>query len=258
MAGRKEKISILKNPANPEVAPLDLTVKDLKPVGKGSGLWSDKVETGIAYSETDPRVGEMAVAIKHYEGEHNFEEHAAVMARIYKGMKEAGLKVPTTLRFDMEKKLSIMTYLNRDGYVALADDNQSDLVKFKSLRGIAGFEKLLPKLFDHALDAAKKKFLLPTDSYFMLIDPMNKKDTDFIIADFDIVHDESRQQAMIDSTGRQPMRGMPEENLSRAKTFLLGFCGTWLIPSIVNEYCQVIMKEYAVATAKLEATFDAE
>jgi len=53
-----------------------------------------------------------------------------------------------------------------------------------------------------------------------------------------------------------PTPELAQDNLSRAKTFLLGFCGTWLIPSVTHEYCLVVMKAYEAAKAKLEGNFD--
>lgn len=144
---------------------------------------------------------------------------------IYKICKDAGLKVIPTYRVDVDKRIALMTDLNRNGRLALSANNLSaeGPNPREFISSISNIESFLDSLFAHASSAGRTHLALPRDAYFFLVDKgsSRQENLDFLIGDFD------------DVTVRQPVdRGSEEvtlENIDSANRALDGFLQRYVI-----------------------------
>ncbi len=241
----REKINLRRSPTSEHS--VEFEIKKRKKISEGGTFGGGGIEQAIAYSQKNSRKNGVPVVLKRYNRQHDFQQSVERVSDVHKSMREDGLPVAQTMRFDMEQKMSVMTDFNAEGQIALSGNNESTQVKLESMEGVTGFEDVAHAAFRIALEAAEHGYEIHADSFFILYDPKLKKVTNVVFGDLDNVrkHDYSG-----DSLLRKQLRGrLAVTNLTQTYAFLHSFRQKWMRPEVQKEYGAIIGSAYEEADA---------
>lgn len=237
-------------------------VKKKERISPGGDVWATggvfKIET--THPKDSRHRHPRSFVLKQYPKKtfHNEDitMHFHKLADLHKHMKQDGLKVPTTMRFDVEKNGVIMTDLNTHNYIALSFNNESDLVKKGWRRGetqfdsIPNFEQIIEAIHEEAISAGLKGYGIPADAYLILVPQTPGVETDFFIADLDIVE---RTQLGEDTNTSELL----DLNTSHAERFLFEFAQRWLTEDAVAHYSDALRTAARGARTRLKQMSEA-
>lgn len=209
-----------------------LILKDGKKISAGGGMATGGVFQAEGQFEGDWRRRKMPVVIKAYE--RSGHEIFPSIAETHKSALKDKIRVPRTLRYNVEEGMIVLTDLNARGHVALSFNNPSELIAENSLTELPGFEQTAKDIFTHAAYAASKNYAILADGYFVMVPTKEKEKTDFVVGDL---------QSLVKRTEPDPPgMSLRVYNLKGARRFLDGFCRIWLTEDVQERYLDMIEK----------------
>lgn len=220
-------------PSTEKATKLNVEEKDRLSVGGGFALRGiTKAEVSLT---NDPKERTVPVVLKRF-GRLN-QGQFKKLSKAYSDLREAGVRVPTTYRFDEERKAIIMTDFNRDGIVALSAGNPSDFVEERTLTELPGFETVVADILTESRKAALAGYVIPSDSYFLLVDPKGNRQTGVVIGDLDTIRRYKVGNTPPDS---KEIEALATQNQRTALFFLKLFINDWLTSEARQRYLSLI------------------
>jgi|GEM_PF-2193618 len=229
-----EHVNVRRTPARegqPIEAVQHLILEMPKKISGGGNLSLDGVYQVMACNARDREGKLIPVVVKAYS--HWNQNDINYMSVVHKEMRERGFKVPRTLRFDSDRKITLMTDFNGEDHIALSSNNPAS-IEAHSLSELSGFEDVAREILEEAIRAGVGGYSVPVDSYFLLVPTNDSASLDFIIGDLDGLARKGEKGASYESIP------LVEENLSEAMIFLRGFLHRWLTDGAVKQYARMV------------------
>ena len=206
-------------------------------ISRGGGYARRGVYSGAIRFVGDSEKTQIPMVIKAYnhpgpQYEATFKSLMERISKIHKQMRDEGFRVPRTLRFDMARHFVIMTDLNINGHVALSCNNDSDLIGDETLKELPTFEKTASNLFNEAIRAGAHAYGIHSHCYMMLVPQKTGVETDFVIADFDSLEWNPKEEVLPKETALIYV----EHNLTEAHSFLREFIEKFVTPDMQSHY----------------------
>jgi|GEM_PF-6731301 len=174
-------------------------------------------------------------ALKKFNTDHT--ERGNEIARLfterdfqtYKKVKEAGIKVFTTLRISENHQELLMTLGTTEDFTLISKDSH---ITWEKVNKITNLEILLSQIQNNILKAMKAGITLPNDGYFFVIENSHSTDVDFLVGDYGGVSFDTIKKNNADIYFIQ--------NISGARTALNRFLESYMIKEKVEEYKELV------------------
>ncbi|MBY0110470.1 hypothetical protein K2Y00_00465 [Patescibacteria group bacterium] len=209
-------------------------------ISEGDGMATGGIYQAEGQIQGDWRRRRVPIVIKAYK--HNAHDLFPGIASTHRAARHDKLRVPRTVRYNVEHGIVVLTDFNSQGHIALSYNNPSELVAENSLTTIPGFETVIKEVFAQAAFAASKNYAVLADCYFILIPSKEGETADFVIGDL---------ENLIKRDGEDPAGlSLAYYNLDAAKRFLDGFCKKWLTENSLKMYENLIDEAWKDARNK--------